>query len=734
MDSILEGLNDPQKQAVTATEGPLLVLAGAGSGKTRVITHRFAYILDQNKASINNILAVTFTNKAAGEMKERIGGLLGMDTAGAWVRTFHSTGALLMRRHPEAFGYPRDFVIYDDDDSKKLVKSVIKELNIDASAYNANSIHHTVLNAKENMLTPEEQLENATSELEKVSARIYRGYQDALQRNKAVDFTDLITIPLKMFRENPRILGYYQNQWRYIMVDEFQDTNFVQYELIKLICSEHRNVCVVGDDDQSIYGWRGATVENLYDFEKTYEPMIVPLEQNYRSTKTILEAANQVVSRIPGRMSKKLWTDRKSDQRIKLIQSDSESAESRRIVEQIIQLSKQYSYKDFAVFYRTNAQSRSLEEAFLSYRIPARVIGGQKFFERMEIKDILAYLRCIANPFDRIAFERVLSAPARGIGDTTRNKLIAFADANGLHMIEALLRTQELDNVRGATTKACKELGEILLEMNQSLEKLSPVNFVKILIDVIGYKTYITNYDETGKERWENVEQLINGITEFQKRNGGGNIIDYLNEVSLQTSTDELDAEEKRNSVSLMTIHNAKGLEFPVVFISGTVDGLIPLSNSVNSQREIDEERRVFYVAITRAKDILFITYPFMRYTYGETTMARPSPFLDDIDPGLVEHLFPPTESQPKAAASRELLEKQEKKIEIDRKKSIAAIKGMKISGLKDLEVGDTVKHPFFGIGKVQFVSERLLEIAFDEFGKRQFGGSMVSGLEKVIV
>lgn len=756
MNNILDQLNDRQREAVLNIDGALLVLAGAGSGKTRVITHRFAYILQEKNLALRNILAVTFTNKAANEMKERIGGLVGFDTRFAWVRTFHSTGLMIIRSKPELIGYPSSFVIYDDTDSKNIVTTIMKDMGINIKDFLPKTIYGAISKAKDNLVSVSEYTESADSQFDDIVAKVFIAYQNMLRKNKAVDFADLISLPITMFLENRSFLDEYREMWQYIMVDEFQDTNKAQYKLLKLITGKANNICVVGDDDQSIYGWRGARIDNIYDFKDRYKADVIALEQNYRSTNIILKAANSVVSKITGRMSKKLWTDRDSEEKIKLIETPRDIEEAKTIAENIAELSDKYAYSEFAIFYRTNAQSRLLEEALLRRKIPYKIFGGQKFYARKEIKDILAYIRLIINPYDYASYSRIVNVPSRKIGGVSMQKISNYADVSGISYIEALLKIDQAGVNKSLIVKA-QDLGQILLELNQSVEGFTPMNFVKLLLETIGYKAYIEKYDEDGRDRWSNVEELINSVKNFQDTNPELNIVDFLNEVSLQTGIDEMG--EDRNYVSLMTIHNAKGLEFSVVFVSGVVDGLMPHFASLTSKKEMDEERRLFYVAITRAKDILYLCHSQSRMKFGEVTMSTPSPFLKDIPDELTEIIVVKDtrpmlrfgnkdnsgsykkgsggygkyrgKSYTNSHSPKSKTKSKDTKIELH-PASKSEYKTSAIESMDTLNVGDRVLHNIFGVGTVEFVSAKMLKAEFDEYGTQVLGGNLTSSIKKI--
>lgn len=742
MDAIINKLNDKQKEAVLFTDGALLVLAGAGSGKTRVITHRFAYLLKEKRLVPSNILAVTFTNKAAGEMKERIYSLTGMDTRNAWIRTFHSMGVMLLRRNPEVIGYPRDFVIYDDTDTKNLIKTIMKDLSINTETINPAGVADKISSLKDGLQSPDDYHKVRQSSFDDSASKVYYEYERLLRKNRAVDFPDLISLPIRLFKTSDSVLNFYQDLWHYVMVDEFQDTNSAQYELMNMICGKRGNICVVGDDDQSIYGWRGANVENIYDFKKRYSATVIPLEQNYRSTSVILEAANSVVSRINNRMPKNLWTDRRSDDKIQLVSTLTDRDESKYIVDTIDRLMGRYQCRDFAIFYRTNAQSRLFEEELLYHNIPYKIFGGQKFYSRKEIKDILAYIKLIVNPYDGASYARIINVPKRKIGDTTEAKVARYADLSNISYVEALLAAESLPDVNKTVLAAMIELGQILFELNQSMDKITPTNFVKILLDSIHYKDYVVNFDQDGLDRWSNVEELINSIKVFEENNPDASVVDFLNEITLDTSTEESEESPDQNYVSLMTIHNAKGLEFPVVFISGAVDGLLPHVSSSYSEKEMNEERRLFYVAITRAKDKLTISFPESRLKFGELLYCTPSPFLRDIPEELTEQVTPKalrdatpkkTAWQPKNNYSQyKPAAKSEKPVIRKREEPISkppSGNSKPVDNITDLKEGNWIVHRQFGKGKVTFVSEKFIKVQFDQYGVQTVSGNFISSI-----
>ncbi|MGC8764480.1 MAG: ATP-dependent helicase [Brevinematia bacterium] len=696
-DPILDLLNDRQREAVLNTEGALLVLAGAGSGKTRVITHRFAYLLREKGLKPLNILAVTFTNKAAFEMKSRISNLVGYDLSNVWIRTFHSTGLMLLRQNSHLISYPKDFVVYDELDSKSLISTILKEFNYSKEKISPAIVLNKISSLKDDNIDVNKFQTMVSSNFDEIVLRVYDEYEKRLRKSKAVDFSDLIILPIKLFLENPEILKKYQNLWHYLMIDEFQDTNLSQYKLLSLIAEKNKNICVVGDDDQSIYGWRGANINNIYDFKDRYNARVIALEQNYRSTPIILEAANNVVVKIYGRMQKRLWTEKESGEKIEIYEALTDKEEARWVVNKIDELLGEYDYNDIAIFYRTNAQSRIFEEELLFRNIKYKVFGGQRFYARKEIKDILAYIKFIINPDDWASFERIVDVPKRGVGEATINKIRMLYD-QGFPIIEIICNAENLDRVNKSCTSSLIELGEIAKDLNKSKEEISPANFVKILIDSINYRDYLLKYEENGEERWENVEELINSIKVYESGKPDATIVDYINDITLQTSADEIGDESERNYVSLMTIHNAKGLEFPVVFVVGVVEGLLPHISSSESVEEMNEERRLFYVAITRAKERLFISYARNRMSYGEIIECSPSSFIDDIPEDCVEYVCE-KRSMAKNPTRKNFNELKE------------------AESIDEISSGMKIFHTSFGFGIVTSVSENFYKINFEDFG-----------------
>ncbi|GMC08275.1 DNA helicase PcrA [Enterococcus thailandicus] len=645
---LLQGMNPRQKEAVLHTEGPLLLMAGAGSGKTRVLTHRIAYLIEEKEVNPWNILAITFTNKAAKEMKERVNAILEFGGEDVWVSTFHSMCVRILRRDVDFIGYNRNFTIIDSSEQLTLMKRILKELNIDPKKYDPRGILGTVSQAKNNLQMPEDFEKMQGSYYEEIAAKCYKAYQKELQYNQCMDFDDLIMNTIRLFNEHPDSLTYYQNKFQYIHVDEYQDTNHAQYTLVNLLAGRFRNLCVVGDADQSIYGWRGADMQNILDFEKDYpDASVILLEQNYRSTKTILDAANQVIENNTNRKPKNLWTENQEGAKITYYRGDNERDETRFVIEKMQHEMRENGrdYGDFAVLYRTNAQSRVMEETLLKANIPYKMVGGHKFYDRKEIKDILAYLNVIANPQDSISFERVVNSPKRGIGPGSVDKLRQFASIHEWALLEAA-QNVDLANISGKAGRQLAEFGAMIDEVTQMVPYLSVTDLTKEVLERSGYQEdlKIQNTLEA-QARLENLEEFLSVTQEFDKQFEKQNeetadapeekLTVFLNDLALVSDIDNL--EEETTQVTLMTLHAAKGLEFPVVFLIGLEEGVFPLSRALMEESELEEERRLAYVGITRAEEVLYLTNAFSRTLYGRTQYNRPSRFIDEIDQDLLE-------------------------------------------------------------------------------------------------
>ena len=634
-------LNPMQKEAVFYTEGPLLVLAGAGSGKTRVLTHRIAYLIEEKKVNPWNILAITFTNKAAGEMRERVDSIVGFGAEAVWVSTFHSMCVRILRRFIDLLGYKNSFTIYDTDDQKTLMKQVFKTLNLDPKQFKERAVMAQISAAKNAMIDAETYAaDNGDRFPEKITAQCYLAYQEALQKNNALDFDDLLLLTVQLFKENPQVLEMYQERFRYIMVDEYQDTNTVQFRLVKQLAGKYHNLCVVGDDDQSIYRFRGADIRNILSFEKAFPgAKVIKLEQNYRSTGNILAAANEVIRNNRGRKDKTLWTANGEGEKAVFRMFDTGYDEADFIAGDIMKRRQKLSaeYSDFAVLYRTNAQSRLLEEKLIGYNIPYRLVGGVNFYQRREIKDILSYLRVIANGTDDLAVQRVLNVPKRGIGQTTVGKVAVFAQANDLSFYEALCHAANIPTLGKAAAKIGTFTG-FIEEMRQKAADTPVAALIDEILNKTGYKEEIeAEGEEESQTRLENIDELRNKAVSYAASAETPSLDGFLEEVALVADIDSLD--EKENRVVLMTLHAAKGLEFPHVYMSGMEDGLFPGMMSIMSgdSADMEEERRLCYVGITRAMLTLTMTAARTRMIHGDIRREMVSRFVEEIPENLVE-------------------------------------------------------------------------------------------------
>jgi len=630
----LKNLNEMQKLAVTSFGKPILIFAGAGSGKTRVLTHKIAYLVDQMGMPPENILAVTFTNKAAKEMKNRVDSLInGFDVSKINIGTFHSISALFLRKNIYLLGYEPGFSIYDQDDSSKLVKNVIKALDLDTKQYNFKNISYLISSLKNKMIYPSE-YEKITSEYREIKiAKIYEKYQNDLKESNAVDFDDLLLLPLEIFKKFPEKLLEYQNKYQYVLVDEYQDTNKPQFKFISSITEKHKEICVVGDDDQSIYGWRGADIQNILDFEKSFlNAKIIKLEQNYRSTTNILNAAHSVVSKNLNRADKKIWTDNNEGELIKIIECVDEQNESFKLLKNLkrIKDNDNSKFSNFAVLYRTNSQSRILEDQLRRNAIPYVIVGGVKFYDRKEIKDVIAYLRLIVNNSDFISFERIINFPPRGVGKTSVKKIIDYANDKSINVFDTL---ENLDEIKiGIKQKNSLQIFQKLIkEASNNHYNYDILILVKKLIKSIGLKEYYTDQGtEDAYDRWANVNELINSIEDYSNKFPDLKLIDFLEEVSLLSDIDRWN--DQTDAVTLMTLHSAKGLEFPNVFIAGVEEGLFPLYSSIDDVEQLEEERRLFYVGVTRAEKQILLFYSNSRRRFsGERVPTIKSRFIDEI-------------------------------------------------------------------------------------------------------
>ena len=639
--SIYDTLNERQRQAVMQTEGPVLILAGAGSGKTRVLTHRVAYLIDRAGVAPYHILAITFTNKAAGEMRERVDKIVGFGAEQIWVSTFHSTCVRILRRYIDRLGYDNHFTIYDTDDQKGIMKEVCKKLQIDTKMLKERTILSAISSAKDELIDPQEyEMQNGFDYNGSRIAKAYREYQATLRKNNALDFDDLIMKTVELFKTDEQVLASYQDRFRYIMVDEYQDTNTAQFELIRLLSSGHRNLCVVGDDDQSIYKFRGANIRNILDFEKVYpDACVIKLEQNYRSTQMVLDAANAVIKNNTGRKEKALWTDKAEGARIGFRQFDTAYEEAEYIAGDVAKRRKagQISFGDCAVLYRTNAQARLLEERFIMEGIPYDVVGGTNFYSRREIKDVLAYLKTIDNGRDDVAVKRIINVPRRGIGAATIQRVQDYADEKGISFYDALREADQITTI-GRSGSKLTPFVTMIQSFRSKTEFYSLAELVKDVLDLTGYLKELEESDEEdAADRIENIDELVNKVVAYEEDHDEPTLSEFLEEVALVADIDRVDEESDR--VLLMTLHSAKGLEFSQVYLAGMEDGVFPGYMSITSDDplEIEEERRLAYVGITRAKEQLTLTCAKQRMTRGETQYNPVSRFVREIPPLLLD-------------------------------------------------------------------------------------------------
>lgn len=643
MNPLLNGMNERQAQAVRTTEGPLLIMAGAGSGKTRVLTHRIAYLIDEKMVNPWNILAITFTNKAAREMRERAM-VLNPATQDSLIATFHSMCVRILRRDADHIGYNRNFTIVDPGEQRTLMKRILKNLNLDPKKWNERSILGTISNAKNDLIDDVAYEMQAGDLYTEIVAKCYKLYQKELRQSEAMDFDDLIMMTLRLFDQNPDVLTYYQQRYQYIHVDEYQDTNHAQYQLVKLLASRFKNICVVGDADQSIYGWRGADMQNILDFEKDYpDAKVVLLEENYRSTKTILQAANDVIERNKNRRPKKLWTQNEDGANIIYYRANDEQDESVFVAGKIDELAREgRNYKDMAVLYRTNAQSRTIEEALLKSNIPYTMVGGTKFYSRKEIRDVISYLNVIANPSDNISFERIVNEPKRGVGPGGLEKIRAFANLQEMSLLEASDNIM-LSGVKGKAAQAVWELAQVLYRLRNSLDELTVTEMVEAVLAETGYLSALTlQATLEANARIENIQEFLSVTKSFDEKEAEGEetgldrLSRFLNDLALIADTDDGDRES--SEVTLMTLHAAKGLEFPVVFLIGMEENVFPLSRASEDESELEEERRLAYVGITRAEKDLYLTNANSRLLYGRTNYNQPSRFIREISSDLLDY------------------------------------------------------------------------------------------------
>lgn len=728
----LDTLNPAQREAVEKTEGPVLILAGAGSGKTRVLTTRIGHIIEDKGVQPANILAITFTNKAANEMRERVEETLESDASDMWISTFHSCCVRILRKDINRIGYNRSFVIYDSADQVTLVKDCLKELNLNDKVFEPKMIISTISGAKDKLYDPKQfkAMHMNDNRMSKI-ADVYALYQDRLKRNSALDFDDLIFKTVELLKSDKEVLDYYRNRFKYIMVDEYQDTSKAQYELIKILAKEHQNICVVGDDDQSIYGWRGADIRNILEFEKDYDDVhVVKLEQNYRSTQIILDAANTVISNNIERKRKRLWSEKKDGELIKIQVAQDEIEESDFVADMIAKISREQnrSYKDFAVLYRANAQSRSVEDALNRSQIPYNIYGGTKFYERKEIKDLIAYLRVIQNPQDDISIKRIINVPRRGIGLRTIEKIEDRASLKQESIYSVLIDIETNSEISTKARNSISEFVDNVIGTLRTMREVYPVSkLIEKVIESIDYYGYIDELykgdKEEAEERKDNVKEFISVAMEFEQNSEEKDLETFLTGVALTSESSE---EEEIDKVSLMTIHTSKGLEFPVVFIVGMEDGLFPIARAVRSMSdsEIEEERRLCYVGITRAKEILYLTLTQKRTLYGKTNPSIASRFMEELPKECIERLNSAEKELSYSKANYNVLDKYKQKYMNTINKTAVAkqvnatIKSNeKETNIDDIKPGARVHHPKFGVGTVVGMMGTDVTIAFEQQG-----------------
>lgn len=714
----LENLNDKQREAAMYTEGALLILAGAGSGKTSTMTRRIAYLVDEKGVSPYNILAVTFTNKAAREMEERVEEILGSNSR-MWIMTFHAACLRMLRMDGDRLGYTNSFAVYDPVDQKSIVKNLLKEYEIDEKKFTPNSILSNISKAKEQEIGPREFEENAGDFRDETVAKVYRGYERILSRNNAMDFDDLILNAVRLLKENPDVLEKYQERFRYIMVDEYQDTNQLQYKLISLLAKKYGNICVVGDDDQCIYQWRGADIRNILNFEKEFpKAKVVKLEQNYRSTANILEAAHSVISNNKQRKRKKLWTDASQGEKIQYHRLESDYREAGYIAQEIGYMAQQgENYRDFAILYRTNAQSRNFEDSLAQRRIPYRVIGGLRYYDRMEIKDMIAYMRLVANPMDDIAFDRVVNSPKRGIGKATMDKIKSVANYCEKSIFQYVKSEAIADTLSGKASRGMNEFLEIIREYSEEKENLRVSDIYEGLLIKSGYLKALEDQRTAEADgRIENLMEFKSVIYEFENRDSKLELDEFLEKLALLSDVDNHDSEA--NAVTLMTMHSAKGLEFPYVFMPGMEDGLFPSWRSRDSISQMEEERRLCYVGMTRAKRRLWMTSAESRLLYGKVNATRESEFMREINPKLLagDGVYKSGSVGAKTGSTR-YLDGRYDPISGDYQfqNHIKAKSEMKKKLVHDehFEVGDRVIHGKFGEGVVLEVTPKIIRVEF---------------------
>ena len=742
--SIYDSLNPMQRQAVFHTEGPLLILAGAGSGKTRVLTHRIAYLIQEKKVNPWNILAITFTNKAAQEMRERVDRIAGFGSDAIWVSTFHSTCARILRRHIDNLGYDTNFTIYDTDDQKSVIKDVCRRLNVDTKIFKERALLSQISHAKDNLITPDQMEMDAAGDFnQKKTAMVYREYQAALRKNNALDFDDLIVKTVELFQNCDRVLEYYQERFKYIMVDEYQDTNYAQFKFVSLLASRYENLCVVGDDDQSIYKFRGANLENILGYERVFpNAAVIRLEQNYRSTQNILNAANHVIANNAERKEKTLWTENEEGPKIHFRQFMNGFEEAEYIAGEISKAHREglCQYRDCAILYRTNAQSRLFEEKFINANIPYKIVGGVNFYARKEIKDLLCYLKTVDNARDDLAVQRIINVPKRGIGATTLGRVQDYADKMGISLYEALRVAEEVPSI-GRSLSKIDGFVTFIQMLKSKAQAYTVEDLLKEIIELTGYVKELEAEDtEEARARIENIDELISKTVTYQQtmeeQDQPATLAGFLEEVALVADIDTVDPEQ--DYVLLMTLHSAKGLEFPRVFMAGMETGIFPSYMSINygDGSELEEERRLCYVGITRAMKELTMTCARQRMVRGETQYNKVSQFVQEIPRDLVDLGHTIQEKKPKMEQvfSSDSKYSQMKQIFQTRAYKPKEFKVTKADAL-DYQVGDTVRHMKFGVGIVKAIAEGgrdyAVTVDFDKVGVKKMFASFAK-LKKI--
>lgn len=691
---LLTGLNPEQRKAAETTDGPVLILAGAGSGKTKTLTHRIAYLLAHHRIDPRHILAVTFTNKAAKEMRERLGQLLDQPAEARsfmpYMGTFHSICVRLLRFDGEAIGVPKNYVIFDESDRQAAVRQAMRDLNIQEKQHTPSSVSYMISSAKTELLTPSEYANTASLPQQKVAADVYARYERIRKDAMALDFDDLINETVRMLSTVPEVRAKWAKQFQFVMIDEYQDTNAAQYKLVKLLTNEKHNICVVGDDWQSIYSWRGADFKNILNFEKDYpSALVVKLEQNYRSTKNILDAAHTVITKNTNRSDKQLWTKAGAGQPVQITQVQSEAHEGEFVVARIKTFTdlKARSFKDYAVLYRTNAQSRAIEEALVRYGVPYRVVGGVRFYDRKEIKDLIAYLRMLYQPVDRASFLRLVNVPTRGLGATSVEKFMAWKEACSIgDFVQALSQAGQCESITPRARKGFVELGALLASLTDQIEKTSLPELIDLIVRRIDYETFLDDKSLQARERIENVRELVSVAREYEALGLAG----FLEEIALISDLDAVDANS--DAVTLMTLHAAKGLEFPVVFMVGMEESIFPGTRAFYDNDQMEEERRLCYVGMTRAREELYLTHASSRMLYGSVQYNPPSRFLSEIK-GNAQ-----TTAAPFSAPSMSAGPPQPRVIPID---------------LEDLKIGDLVRHKVFGQGQIAAIEDTNVSVTF---------------------